>query len=153
MKHIIVWENAQASNLEKCLIYLPSTTSQFLRFFNWMVLDLLFFVAWQWKRSISPPTPPYPNPDPNLPILSGYQLLMSPKLYISPKIVHLERGGYLLIRGYLLYKTTNKHVRLSVCLANGDVALYGVAFSQLDCLYYGVAHSIVTRMGKHIFLA
>ena len=46
-----VWENAQALNLEKCLLYLFSIGSQLLDFIHWMVFDLVF-TAWQWKQSI-----------------------------------------------------------------------------------------------------
>ena len=36
--------NAQASNLEKCLIYSCSITQQFLSFFHRMVFDLFFLL-------------------------------------------------------------------------------------------------------------
>jgi len=37
--------------VEKRLISMSSITSKFLSFFHWMVFDL-FFIAWEWKRSI-----------------------------------------------------------------------------------------------------
>jgi len=47
-----VWGNAHTLNLEKCLLSLFSLRSHFLDFIHLVVFDL-FFIAWQWKRSIT----------------------------------------------------------------------------------------------------
>ena len=39
-----VWGDAQAYNLEKCLIFLSSITSQFRSFFHWIGFNLFFLL-------------------------------------------------------------------------------------------------------------
>jgi len=51
-----VWENAETSNLEKCLLYLSPIILQFLNFIHWIVFDLIFCcvtvktIYFQWLR-------------------------------------------------------------------------------------------------------
>jgi len=47
-----LWDNAHTLTLENCLFYLSSIISQFLDFIHRMVLDFIFFTAWQWTHSI-----------------------------------------------------------------------------------------------------